>query len=75
MKFNQESFDENDEQAKKLLIAFLEKKCHNVSNNRDKYGIDLVSEKDGITYHWEVEMKVKRPWKSSDFSITTFSGI
>jgi hypothetical protein len=66
MKFNQESFNENDEEAKKLLIAFLKSKGHNISNNCDKYGIDLFSEKGGIEYKWEVEMKVKRPWTSKD---------
>jgi hypothetical protein len=66
MKFNQESFNENDEEAKRLLIAFLKSKGHNISNNCDKYGIDLFSERDGIEYNWEVEMKVKRPWTSKD---------
>jgi hypothetical protein len=62
MKFNQKSFDENDGTGRELLTAFLSKRCHNVSNNSDKYGIDLVSEKDGVGYKWEVEMKTKRQW-------------
>ena len=61
MKFNQELFDTSDEEGKGLLIAFLEKKGHKISQNRDKYGIDLFSEKDGKTYNWEVEMKSRRP--------------
>jgi hypothetical protein len=74
MKFNQQSFDENDGIGRQLLTAFLESKCHNVSNNRDKYGIDLVSEKDGIEYKWEVEMKPKRPWTCrEDFAFKTVS--
>jgi len=74
MKFNQESFDENDGIGRQLLTAFLESKCHNVSNNCDKYGIDLVSEKDGIEYKWEVEMKAKRPWTCrEDFAFETVS--
>ena len=74
MKFNQESFNENDGIGRQLLTAFLESKCHNVSNNRDKYGIDLVSEKDGIEYKWEVEMKPKRPWTcKEDFAFKTVS--
>ena len=66
MKFNQESFNENDALGRQLLTAFLEKKGHNVSNNCDIYGIDLVTEKDGVEYNWEVEMKSKRPWTSMD---------
>ena len=66
MKFNQESFNENDALGRQLLTAFLEKKGHNVSNNCDIYGIDLVTEKDGIEYNWEVEMKPNRPWTSMD---------
>jgi hypothetical protein len=74
MKFNQQSFDENDGIGRELLTAFLEKKCHKVSNNRDKYGIDLVSEKDGLEYKWEVEMKSKRPWTCmEDFAFKTVS--
>jgi len=74
MKFNQQSFDENDGIGRQLLTAFLEKKGHNVSNNRDKYGIDLVSERDGITYKWEVEMKSKREWTCmEDFPFKTVS--
>jgi len=74
MKFNQQSFDENDGIGRQLLTAFLEKKCHNVSNNSDKYGIDLVSEKDGVEYKWEVEMKSRRPWTCmDDFAFKTVS--
>jgi len=66
MKFNQELFDTSDEEGKQLLIAFLEKKGHEISQNCDKYGIDLFSEKDGKTYNWEVEMKSRRPWVSEE---------
>lgn len=74
MKFNQELFDTSDEEGKQLLIAFLEKKGHIISQNRDKYGIDLFSEKDGKTYNWEVEMKSRRPWTSMlDFPFDSVS--
>lgn len=74
MKFNQELFDTSDEEGKGLLIAFLEKKGHIISQNRDKYGIDLFSEKDGKTYNWEVEMKSRRPWTSMvDFPFESVS--
>jgi hypothetical protein len=74
MKFNQKSFDENDGIGRQLLTAFLTKKSHNVSNNCDKYGIDLVSEKEGVEYKWEVEMKSKRPWTCmNDFAFKSVS--
>lgn len=74
MKFNQQSYDDNDDQAKRLLTAFLESKGHKISQNCDKYGVDLFSEKDGKTYSWEVEMKSKRPWTSMDtFNFDTVS--
>lgn len=74
MKFNQELFDTSDEEGKGLLIAFLEKKGHIISQNSDKYGIDLFSEKDGKTYNWEVEMKSRRPWTSmADFPFESVS--
>ena len=74
MKFNQKSFDENDGIGRELLTAFLSKRCHNVSNNSDKYGIDLVSEKDGVDYKWEVEMKSRRPWTCmGDFAFKSVS--
>lgn len=66
MKFNQELFDTSDEEGKQLLIAFLESKCHKISQNSDKYGIDLFSEKGGQKYNWEVEMKSRRPWVSEE---------
>lgn len=74
MKFNQKSYDENDTLGKDLLIAFLNSKGHKSSENRDKYGIDIITEKDGKDYLWEVEMKSKRPWTSKeDFQFDSVS--
>lgn len=74
MKFNQKSFDEYDSVGKQLLLAFLRSKGHKSSENCDKYGVDIITEKDGKEYNWEVEMKSKRPWTSMDtFQFDTVS--
>jgi hypothetical protein len=74
MKFNQQSFDDNDATGKELLMSFLRSKGHNISENCDKYAVDLVSEKDGKGYYWEVEMKSKRPWTNrEDFPFSSVS--
>jgi hypothetical protein len=74
LRFNQESFDDNDELGKNLLKHYLIKKCHNISENSDIYGIDFFSEKDGKEYFWEVEMKSKRPWTcKEDFPFDSVS--
>lgn len=74
MKFNQDSFNNNDALGKELLKAFLVSKSHNISENCDIYGIDFFSERNGIKYYWEVEMKSKRPWTCmEDFQFPSVS--
>ena len=74
LKFNQESFNQNDAIGKELLMAFLRSKGHKPSENSDKYGIDIITEKDGKQYYWEVEMKSKRPWTcKEDFPFASVS--
>jgi len=76
LRFNQKSFDDNDAIGKELLMAFLRTKGHNISENCDKYAVDLVSEKDGKGYYWEVEMKYKRRWTSrEDFPFPSVSSL
>lgn len=74
MKFSQESYNKNDAIGKELLLAFLRSKGHKSSENRDIYGIDIITEKDGKIYYWEVEMKSKRPWTcKEDFPFDSVS--
>lgn len=72
--FDKQSYKDNDAVGKKLLTAFLCKHGHTVSENSDKYGIDLVSEINGKKYYWEVEIKNNVTWTdSSDFPYPTVS--
>lgn len=74
MKFVQSSFDQNDPVGKDLLMEFLRSKGHETGENEDRYGIDIITKKDGIEYLWEVEMKSKRPWTSrEDFQFDSVS--
>jgi hypothetical protein len=74
LRFNQKSFDDNDAIGKELLMAFLRSKGHNISENSDKYAVDLVSDKNGKSYYWEVEMKSQRPWTNrEDFPFLSVS--
>lgn len=74
LRFNEKSFEMNDAMGKEMLMAFLRSKGHSISENSDKYSVDLVSEKDGIQYYWEVEMKSQRPWTSiEDFPFPSVS--
>jgi hypothetical protein len=74
LKFNQKSFDENDNVGRTLLIDYLVNKGHEVYDNEDLYGIDLYSFKDDKQYWWEVEMKSFRPWTcKKDFPFDSVS--
>ena len=74
MKFNQKSFEDNDNLGRTLLIDYLVNKGHEVYENEDIYGIDLYSYKDDKEYWWEVEMKSRRPWTcKKDFPFDSVS--
>ena len=74
LRFNQKSFDDNDNLGRTLLIDYLVKKGHEVYENEDIYGIDLYSYKDDKEYWWEVEMKSRRPWTcKKDFPFSSVS--
>lgn len=74
MKFNQKSFEENDEKGKGLLKNFLISKGHEIIENENIYGIDFFSKRNNKDYYWEVEMKPNRPWTSrEDFHFDSVS--
>lgn len=67
--FSQTLYD-NDDSAKDQLIAYLANhRFHNPRVNPDQYGIDVLAERDGQPYAFEVE--VKHNWKGTHFPYST----
>ena len=63
--FDQELY-KNDDNAKDLWITYLESaKGYQAWVNPDQYGIDVLAEKNGLQYSFEVE--VKHNWKGNVF--------
>jgi hypothetical protein len=53
--FNQKSYDDNDKVAKDLMINFLQKKGHIITQSEETYGTDIITNKG----KYEVEMSSK----------------
>lgn len=62
--FVQEEYDKYDAKAKRLLIDHLVVKGHNIINSEENYYHDIVSNKDGVNYFFEVEVKLNVPFSS-----------
>ena len=60
--FNRSLYEAYDTPARNALVAYLESKGHVVVNNEENYGVDVVSQKGGLTYYNEAE--VKTAWKA-----------
>ena len=58
--FSRALYDKHDNSAKSALITLLEEAGHEVQEVKENFYADVVSIKDGITYHNEAE--VKRAW-------------
>jgi hypothetical protein len=58
--FSRTLYDKHDNPAKEALVAILKKAGHEVQEVKENFYADVVSIKDGITYHNEAE--VKRAW-------------
>jgi len=56
--FSKKLYETYDNAAKEKLISFLELNGHTILNNKEDYNADVVSEKDGLTYYNEAEVKV-----------------
>lgn len=76
-KFSKESYNNNDNFAKELFIKFIIQKGHTIINSEENYEHDIITEKDGKTYYFEVEVKHNYPFtdkKSFKFSTVSFLG-
>jgi len=60
--FSRALYQAYDEPARIALVSHLESKGHTIVNNEENYFVDVVSQKGGLTYYNEAE--VKTAWKS-----------
>mgnify|MGYP006872253596 CR=1 FL=1 len=56
-KFQPQSYEENDSQAKTALTSYLDSNGHPILDMQEDYLFDIKSEKNGGMYYSEVEMK------------------
>lgn len=76
-KFVKESYDKNDNLAKKIFIKFIKKKGYNIINSKENYQHDIVAEKDNVVHYFELEVKNNYPFrdrKSFPFETVSFLG-
>ncbi len=59
--FSRALYEAYDSPARDALVTYLESKGHTVVNNEESYNVDVVSQKNGLTYYNEAE--VKTAWK------------
>ena len=59
--FSKALYEAYDAPARNALVIYLEDNGHTIVNNQENYNVDVVSQKDGLTYYNEVE--VKTAWK------------
>lgn len=60
--FNKALYDAYDKPARDILVEYLENKGHVIVNNEENFNVDVVSQKYGLTFFNEAE--VKTGWKS-----------
>lgn len=77
--FSYNSYKQNDLIGKQLLIAYLVSKNHTILSETfdEDYGIDIVTEFNGVKMFFEVEMKDKYDFKNSatfPFDTVSFLG-
>lgn len=59
--FSRGLYEAYDAPAREALVSYLEGKGHTIVSNEENYNVDVVSQKNGITYFNEAE--VKTAWK------------
>lgn len=78
-KFVRESYEDNDLLGKQLLVAYLHSKGHTIKPETftEDYGVDILTELNGVDYRFEVEMKDKYNFtsdKNFPFETVSFLG-
>jgi len=76
-KFNQKSYDNNDKFAKDKFIEFISSRGHTIFSSEENFDHDIVTEKDGIKYYFELEVKRNYPFTSKNtykFDTVSFLG-
>lgn len=73
-KFNQQSYNESDNWARKVFILYLINHDFYIINDKETYDVDIIAKKDNIVYRFELEVKRKYPWTSiNDYHFDTVS--
>jgi len=75
--FNQNSYDNNDGYAKQKFIDFIVSRGHKVLSSHENYEHDIITEKDGVTYYFELEVKINYPFTHKNtykFNTVSFLG-
>lgn len=76
-KFNKNSYAENDNFAKNLFIEYIKKMGHNIINTNENFEHDIITEKNGLKYFFETEVKIGYPFElkeSFKFNTVSFLG-
>jgi len=60
-RFQKDVYDKVDGPSKEALIKILEAEGHTIVTAEESYDVDIVSQKDGVTYYNEAEQKPQ--WK------------
>ena len=56
--FNRALYEAYDQKGRDALVKYLEGKGHVITNAKEDYYVDVVSEKHGLTFYNEAEVKV-----------------
>ena len=75
--FSRNSYNENDEYAKKKISEFLIGRGHKVLQDEENYSHDLITEKDESIFYFEFEVKRDYPFTGREdykFNSVSFLG-
>lgn len=73
-RFDKESYDKYDDLPKKLVSDFLIGRGHTIISSVEDYNHDLITERNGKRFYFELEVKVGYPFTSAaDYKFDTVS--